>query len=77
MVGRVFITDAAGANPQLRAEIAIPTATASDTAVGATVTVSFPNGLPLLEGQEVQVAISVYAGAQDQMDVFVEGGEFS
>lgn len=69
MVGRLFITDSAGANPRLVREIAITAVTASNTAIGATQTMSFPGGIILVSGQKLQVCQSVYAGAQDQMDV--------
>lgn len=76
MVGRVFVTDTAGANPRLRSEVAIATVTASNTAIGATQTINFTGGLILKSGQILQVSISVYAGAQDQMDVIAEGGDY-
>lgn len=76
MVGRVFISDAAGANFRLLAEVAIPTVTASTTAVGATQTITFVGGLIIKSGQLLSCTISVYAGAQDQMDVLARGGDY-
>jgi hypothetical protein len=76
MVGRVFVSDAAGANPRLHTEIAIATATASTTVIGATSTITFPGGLPLKTGQIVYVTQSVYAGAQDQMHVTAQAGDY-
>jgi len=76
MVGRLFITDAAGANPRLLREIAFTAVTASNTAIGATQTMAFPGGLLLQNGQKLQVIQSVYAGAQDQMDVVAIGGNY-
>ena len=74
MVGRLFVTDAAGANPRMLAEVAILTATPSTTVVGATSTITFPGGLILVAGQVVSCTQSVYAGAQDQMDWVVQQG---
>ena len=76
MVGRIFISDTAGANFRLYKEIAIVTATASTTVVGATQTITNTNGLILKSGQLLGCTISVYAGVQDQMDVTCEGGDF-
>lgn len=76
MVGRVFITDNAGANPRLLAEVALPTITASNTVVGQTQTVSFNNGLIMSSGQIVKCTISIYAGVQDQFQVIGRGGDY-
>jgi hypothetical protein len=76
MVGRVFVTDNAGANPRLYKEVVIPTVTPSVTVIGAQVIITFPNGLHLMSGQLLKCCISVYAGAQDQMDVVAIGEDF-
>lgn len=76
MVGRVYVTDSSGSNPKLRAEVAIATATASNTAIGALATITFSGGLILPKGCKIQVAQSVYAGVQDKMHVTAEGGDF-
>lgn len=76
MVGRVFITDENGLNPRLLAEVAIATVTASNTAIGATQTITFSNGYILKAGQKLQVSQSIYAGVQDQMDVTAKVGDF-
>lgn len=76
MVGRIFVTDNAGINPHLRAEVAFATLTPSTTAIGATMTFTFSGGLILKSGQLLKCAISVYAGVADQMDVYAEGGDF-
>lgn len=76
MVGRIFISDTAGTNHRLLQEIAIPTATPSLTAVGATVTMVFPGGLTIPSGTILSATISVYAGVQDQFDVIVRGGDY-
>lgn len=76
MVGRVFITDTAGNNPRLLREIAITAVTASNTAIGATQTMSFPGGIILQNGQKLQVCQSVYAGVQDQMDVIAVANSY-
>ena len=72
----IFVSDVNGANPRMRAEVAIATATASTTAVGATSSIQFPSGWVLKTGQIVYVTQSVYAGAQDQMDVTVDAGDY-
>lgn len=76
MVGRVFITDNAGANNRLIAEIAIPTLTPSTTVIGATVTYYWPGGLDLVSGQLLTICQSIFAGVQDQMDVITRGGDY-
>jgi hypothetical protein len=50
--------------------------TASNTAIGATATFTFVDGLILRSGQLVQVSQSVYAGVQDQTDCIAEGGNY-
>lgn len=75
-VVRVFITDAAGANPKLLSESALPAATASNTAIGATVQVQFTNGLIIKSGQIVKVSQSLCATAADNTDVVAEGGDY-
>lgn len=76
MVGRIFVTDNAGANPRMLREIAIPTVTPSTTVIGAQVIITFSGGLQLVSGQLLKCCITVYAGAQDQMDVVAIGGDF-
>jgi len=75
-VCRVFLTDTAGANPRLIQEVALAAVTPSATAIGATTTITFTNGLVIAAGQLVQTTISVYAGVQDQTDVLARGGDF-
>lgn len=74
MVFRIFISDTTGANFRLFAEQAVAAVTASNTAVGARAQVVFMGGLFLESGQVLAVTKSVHAGAQDQVDVIVEGG---
>lgn len=76
MVGRVFLTDSAGANPRLIEEVAIPAATRTASAVGATSTITFSNGLVISSGQIVKVITSVYAGPQDLFHVIAKGGDY-
>lgn len=76
MVGRLYITDNAGANPRMLQEVVIATATASTTVVGATSTISFPTGLFIPSGCLLKATISVYAGAQDQFDVITRGDDY-
>lgn len=74
MVAKLFISDTAGANYRMLQEQLLATVTASTTAIGATATFSFPGGELLLSGQLIGAIISVYAGAQDQMDFVVQQG---
>ena len=76
MVIRFFITDTGGANPKLLDEVALATATRSVSAVGATGTLSFSNGLFIPSGTIIKVIQSVYAGAQDLMHYVAEGGDY-
>jgi hypothetical protein len=76
MVFRVFVTDAAGLNPTLHTEVALPAATRTVAAIGATVTISLLSGLLLEAGQIVKVAQSVFAGAQDLNAVTAIGGDY-
>lgn len=74
MVFRVFISDTGGANFRLFAEQSIAAVTASNTAIGARAQLVFMGGLFLENGQVLAVTKSVHAGAQDQVDCTVEGG---
>jgi len=76
MVVRVFVTDTIGANPRLVSEAALPAATRSLTAVGATVTINFLGGLQLAAGQIVKVCQSAYAGVQDLTHFSAQGGDY-
>lgn len=76
MVGRVFVSDTGGTNYRLLREIAIVTITASNTVIGAVQTMTFVGGVILKSGQLLACTISVYAGAQDQMDVIARGGDY-
>lgn len=73
---RVFLSDTSGLNPRLISEVSLPAVTASNTAIGATATITFTNGLVIGSGQIVYTTQSVYAGAQDQTDVLARGGDF-
>lgn len=75
-VCRVFLTDTSGANPRLVQEVALAATASSNTAIGATATITFTNGLVIASGQLVQTTISVYAGVADQTDVIARGGDF-
>lgn len=76
MVGRVFLTDTAGANPRLINEIVITAVTASNTVVGANNTILFSNGLIIPSGCILKVAQSVYVGVQDKVHVIAKGGNY-
>ena len=75
-VQRVFLTDTGGLNPRIISEVVLPAVTPSTTAIGATVTITYTNGLVLASGQKIQVAQSVYGSAADGTAVLVRGGDF-
>lgn len=75
MVLRVFISDTTGSNFRLFGEQNVGAITASNTAVGARAQLVFMGGLFLENGQVLAVTKSIHAGAQDQFDVIVEGGD--
>jgi len=75
-VERVFLTDESGLNPRLISEIAMSAVTASNTAIGATATITFTNGLIINAGQIIRVSQSVYGSAADATDVLLRGGNF-
>lgn len=75
-VQRVFLTDTAGLNPRLIQEIVLPAVTASATAIGATSTITFTNGLIINAGQKIQVSQSVYGSAADATQVLLRGGDY-
>jgi len=76
MLGKMFITDSAGANPRYHDEVAIAAATRAAGTVGAKQTIAFPGGLHLAAGQKIKVCQSVYAGVQDLMHATARGGDF-
>lgn len=75
-IWRVWITDAAGANPRLAEEVQMAAVTASNTVVGSTATVTFGTGLLLEPSQQIKVTQSVYAGAQDQTHVLARAIDY-
>jgi len=75
-VQRVFLTDTSGLNPRLISEVAMSAVTASNTAIGATSTITFTNGLILKSGQLIKVSQSVYGSAADQTHVVARGGDY-
>jgi hypothetical protein len=75
-VQRVYITDTSGANSRLISEIVLPAVTASATAIGATATITYTNGLILASGQKLQVSQSIYGSANDTTQVLVRGGDY-
>ena len=76
MVIRVFETDNAGANPRLILEFPVAAATRSTTAIGAGNYIDIPGGKKLVASALLKVIQSVYAGAQDQMDITAEGWDY-
>jgi len=75
-VQRVFLTDTSGLNPRIISEVVLPAVTSSNTAIGATSTITFTNGLVIASGQKIQVTQSVYASAADNTSVLVRGGDY-
>ena len=75
-VVRVFVTDAAGANPTLLWEGLLPAVTSSNTSVGATVTWTPTNGLVIKSGQIVRVSQSLCATSADNSAVVALGGDY-
>lgn len=75
-VVRVFVTDTSGANPKLRAEALLPLITSSNTVLGATVTITFTDGMVLKSGQIVKVSQSLCATAADNTAAIAEGGDY-
>jgi thiamine pyrophosphokinase len=75
-VQRVFLTNESGLSPELIAEVVMPAVTASNTAIGATATITFTNGLIINAGQIIRVSQSVYGSAADATDVLLRGGNF-
>jgi TRAP-type mannitol/chloroaromatic compound transport system substrate-binding protein len=73
---RVFLTDTSGNNPRLIAEAALPAATRTTAVIGATVTITFLNGISLASGQLLKVCQAVYAGVQDLTHFVAYGGDF-
>ncbi len=77
-VGRVFLSVDSGTTWTLFDEVAIATATASNTAVGDKNVLSYPLGIMLKDStQKIGVAMSVYAGVQDRTAVIARGGDYS
>ena len=75
-VQRVFLTDTSGLNPTLIQEIVLAAVTASATAIGATSTITFTNGLVINTGQIIKVSQSIYGSAADGTAVLVRGGNY-
>lgn len=73
---RIFVTDTSGANPTLLTEEPLPAATRSASVVGASLVISYSNGLLLASGQLIKICQHVYAGAQDLTHAVVRGGDF-
>lgn len=75
-VVRVFLTDAAGANPRIIAEALLPAITSSNTVIGATVTITFTNGRKMKSGQIMKVSQSLCATSADNSDVVADAGDY-
>lgn len=76
MVHRIFLSDAAGANPRLIGEVATAAATRSTTAIGATSIYTFDQPVIMKSGQVMTVIQSVYASAADQFDAIAYAGDY-
>jgi hypothetical protein len=75
-VFRIFLTDTGGINPRLIGEVAMATATRSNTVIGATSIYTFDQAIIMQSGQLMSVCMSVYAGAQDQTDANAYAGNY-
>lgn len=78
-VARVFLSDTATPTPNIRLiqEVVMAATSSTNTAIGATATITFTNGLVIGAGQIVYTAISVYGASNiDQTDVLARGGDF-
>lgn len=77
-VGRVWITSTSGGGtPRLLAEVALPVATPSPTAIGGSQTITFANGLFLANGQFLWCAISAtQTGTGSAYNVIARGGDY-
>jgi|SRR5690348_10619477 len=75
-VCRVFITDTSGANPTLFQEVLLAAVTSSNTAIGATSTITFTNGLVIKAGQLIKVSQSLCATGADNSACIVQGGDY-
>lgn len=75
-VGRIWITsDALGANPRLKREIALTAVIPSATAIGATFTMTFSPALNLAPGEYLWAAISA-TQTSGGYDVICSGGDY-
>jgi len=77
MLGKLFLSDAAGANPQIVGEVLIPAATRGAGTLGATATFTFAPSLLMQPGQILYFTQSVYAGAQDRLAAIAFGGQYA
>lgn len=75
-VCRIYVTDAAGANPTLIGEIPLPLTTRSNTVIGATATFTWANGLLLKSGQLLKTSHTLNATAADNTSVLANGGDY-
>lgn len=75
-VGRVWLcSDALGANPRLKREIAMPAVTPSASVIGAAYTMTFSPPLVLASGEYLWAAISA-TQTSGGYDVICSGGDF-
>ena len=72
----VFYSSDAGTTWNFLQEIAIATSTPSNTAVGTSAIIAFPDGLVIPANTLIGVTQTVYAGAQDRTQVIVEGSNY-
>lgn len=76
-VGRLFITDAAGANPRLIKEIVLPAVAPSATAIGAVAVMTLtPDEGFLKSGEFFWVSISA-TQTSGNYDIVANGGDFT
>ncbi len=75
-VHRIFMSDAAGANPRLIGEVATAAATRSASVIGATSIYTFDYPIIMKTGQIMYITQHVYAGAQDLFHAIPYGGDY-
>ena len=72
----VFYSSDSGTTWNFLQEIAIATSTPSNTAVGTSAIIAFPDGLVIPANTLIGVTQTIYAGAQDRTQVIVEGSNY-
>jgi hypothetical protein len=78
MVGNIFLSTDSGVTWALFDSFAIPSVTASASAISARIQAAYTNGLILKDStHKIGFTISVYAGVQDRMQIVLQGGDLA